>query len=134
MKAIRQRLKEVPVWNSRCWSIRDFTFTVLAGFALSFGVLSWVEGGSVRDPFSLKVSIGCFALAGICVLLASNKVYVLGCAVMVPAALMWFDAIITRNRKILVFCVEDLVFGSLILILGILARSLWRARSSRRSG
>jgi hypothetical protein len=132
MKPFRQQLKQALVWNSRFWSIRDFVLTVVAGLVLPFGVLFWVDGDPVRDPFDLKVSIGCFVLGGVCVLLASNKVRTLGCAVMVPAALMWFDAVITRNRKILVFCFEDLASGLFILILGTLARSLWRARSSRR--
>jgi len=127
MKPIRQQLKEALVWNSRFWSIRDFTLTVIAGFAIPFGVLFWMEGDSVRDPFDLKVAIGCFVLSGVCVLLTSNKVYVLGRAVMVPAALIWFDAVITRNQKALEFCFEDVAFGSLILILGTLARSLWQA-------
>src|SRR5882762_3334381 len=127
MNPIRQQLKEALVWNSRFWSIRDFTLTVIAGFAIPFGVLFWMEGDSVRDPFDLKVAIGCFVLSGVCVLLTSNKVYVLGYAVMVPAALIWFDAVITRNQKALEFCFEDVAFGSLILILGTLARSLWQA-------
>jgi hypothetical protein len=133
MKPIQQQLKEALVWKSRFWSIRDFTLTVVAGFAIPFGVLFWMEGDRVHDPFDLNVAIGCFVLGGICVLLASNKVYVMGCAVMVPAALIGFDAVITGNQKALAFCIEDAAFGSLILILGTLARSLWQARSSRRS-
>jgi hypothetical protein len=133
MKPIRQQLKEALVWKSRFWSLRDFTLTVTTGFAIPLGVLFWMEGDPVRDPFDLKVAIGCFVLGGVCVLLASNSVYVMGCAVMVPAALIWFDAVITRNQKALAFCIEDVAFGSLILLLGTLARSLWRARSSRRS-
>ena len=133
MKPIRQPLKDALVWKIRFWSIRDFTLTVFAGFAIPFGVLFWMEGDSVRDPFDLKVAIGCFVLGGVCVLLASNRVYVLGCAVMVPAALIWFGAVITRNQKALAFCFVDVAFGSLILILGTLARSLWQARPSRRS-
>lgn len=74
MKPIRQQLEEALVWKSRFWSIRDFTLTVIAGFAIPFGVLLWMEGGSVRDPFDLKGAIGCFVLGGVCVLLASNKV------------------------------------------------------------
>jgi len=133
MKPIRQQLKEALVWESRFWSVRDFTITVIAGFAIPFGVFFWMEGDSVRDPFDLKLAVGCFVLGGVCVLLASNKVYVLGCAVMVPAALIWTGAVITRDQKALVFCSEDMAFGSLILILGTLARSLWKARLSRRS-
>ena len=72
MKPIRQQLKEALVWKSRFWSIRDFTLTVIAGFAIPFGVLFWMEGDSVRDPFDLKVAIPCFVLSGVCVLLASN--------------------------------------------------------------
>jgi hypothetical protein len=133
MKPIRQQLQEALVWKSRSWSIRDFMLTVIVGFAIPLGVLFWMEGDSVSDPFDRKVAIGCFVLSGVCVLLASNKVYVLGCAVMVPAALIWFDAVITRNQKALAFCFEDVAFGSVILILGTLARALLQARSTRRS-
>jgi hypothetical protein len=133
MKPIRQQLQEALVWKSRSWSIRDFMLTVIVGFAIPLGVLLWMEGDSVSDPFDRKVAIGCFVLSGVCVLLASHKVYVLGCAVMVPAALIWFDAVITRNQKALAFCFEDVAFGSVILILGTLARALLQARSTRRS-
>jgi hypothetical protein len=133
MKPIRQQLQEALLWKSRSWSIRDFMLTVIVGFAIPLGVLFWMEGDSVSDPFDRKVAIGCFVLSGVCVLLASNKVYVLGCAVMVPAALIWFDAVITRNQKALAFCFEDVAFGSVILILGTLARALLQARSTRRS-
>jgi hypothetical protein len=133
MKPIRQQLTEAFVWKSPFWSIRDFTLTIIAGFAIPFGVLFWMESDPVRDPFDLKVAIGCFVLAGVCVLFASDKVYVMGCAVMVPAALIGLDAVITGNRKAVAFCFEDVALGSLILLLGTLARSLWRARSSLRS-
>jgi hypothetical protein len=73
MKLIRQQLKEVLVWKSGFWSIRDFTLTVMAGFAIPFGVLFWMEGDSVRDQFDLKAAIGCFVLGAVCVLLASNS-------------------------------------------------------------
>jgi hypothetical protein len=126
MKPIRQQLKEALVWKGRFWSLRDFTLTVMAGFAIPFGVLFWMGGDSVRSPFDLKVAVGCFVLGGVCVLLAANSVFVLGCAVMVPAALVWFDAVVTRNQKALAFCFVDLAFGSLILILGTLARSVWQ--------
>lgn len=82
-----------------------------------------MEADSVRAPFDLKVAIGCFALAALCVLLAWNRVLVLSCAVMVPAALAGFHAVLTGNRKALASCVVSLAIGLLILILGTLARS-----------
>jgi hypothetical protein len=132
MKSVRQQLKDVA-WKSRTWSIRDFRLTVMVGFAIPFGILAWTEGDSVRNPFDLKLAISCFVLGGVCVFLASNKVYVPGCAVVVPAALIWGDAIITRNQKALLFCLEDLAFGFAILVVGTLAKSLCKTRLSRRS-
>jgi hypothetical protein len=133
MKPIRQQLKEALVCKSRPWSVRDFTITVIAGFAIPFGVLSWMEGDSVREPFDLKLAVGCFVLGGVCVLLSSHKMHVLGCAVMVSAALIWMDAVITRNQKALVFCFEDVRLGPWFSSWERLASSLWQTRVSRRS-
>src|SRR6266699_1394318 len=52
-------------------------------------------------PSISKVAIGCFVLAGVCVLLVSDRVLVLSCAVMVPSALAGFNAGLTGNRKVL---------------------------------
>jgi hypothetical protein len=84
---------------------------------------------SILD-FDIKIAIGCFALVGVCVLLTSNRVLVLSCAVMTPAALVWFNAVLTGNHKVIVFCVADFAFGFLILVAGTLARSRWQSRSS----
>ena len=46
---------------------------------------------------------------------------------MVLAALAGFHAVHTGNRKALASCVVSLAIGLLILILGTLARSLWRS-------
>jgi hypothetical protein len=133
MKPIRQQLKEALAWKSRFYSPRDFALTVIAGFAILYGIIFWMSGDSVRSPFDLKVAIGGFVVVGVCVLLASNRVFVLGCAVMAPAALVWFDAALTGNQTILAFCFADMAFGFLILVVGTGAKSLWEARSSRGS-
>ncbi|MGC2448238.1 MAG: hypothetical protein WA477_11380 [Candidatus Sulfotelmatobacter sp.] len=114
MKPVRIQRKDAPGSRSGIW-YRDFTLIIVGGFAIFFGVIFWMEGDSVRAPFDLKVAIGCFVLAGICVLLASNRVLVLACAVMVPAALAGFNAGFTGNRKALVFCLASLAAGLLIL-------------------
>jgi hypothetical protein len=101
----------------------DCTLIVVAGFAILFGVISWMEGDSVRDPFDLKLAIGCFLVAGLCVVLASNRVFVLGCAVMVPSALAGFGAGRTGKRKALLFWFVSLAAGLLIVILGTLAKA-----------
>ena len=131
MKPIRQQLKEALAWKSRCYSPRDFTLMIIAGFALLYGVVFWTGGDSVRSPFDLKIAIGCFVVVGACVLLASNRVLVLSCAVMVPAGLAWYDAVVTGNKKILAFCFADVAFGFLIFVAGTRVKSLWEARSSR---
>jgi hypothetical protein len=113
-------------------SYRDFTLTLIAGLAIFFGAIFGMSADSVRAPYDLKIAIGCFVVAGICVLVASNKVLVLSCAVMVPATLAGFNAGFTRNLRVLLFCLLSLVAGFLILIVGTLARSFWR--SSRRGG
>jgi hypothetical protein len=131
MKSLRLQFKEALGGKSAAWYL-DFTFILITGLAFFYGVLFWMSGDSVRAPFDLKIAIGCFLVAGVCLLLASNKVFVLGCAVMVPATLAGFSAGFTRNRTVLVFCLLSLVAGFLILIVGTLAKSFWR--SSRRRG
>lgn len=131
MKPLRRQLKETLGGRSGVW-YRDSTLIVIAGLAIFFGVVFGMEADSVRAPFDLKVAIGCFALAALCVLLASNRVLALSCAVMVPAALAGFNAGLAGNRKVLAFCFVSLAVGLLILIVGTLAKSLWR--SSRRRG
>lgn len=132
MKPIRQQLKEAFRWKGLD-SYRNFTLALIAGLAILYGVIFGMEPSSVRSPFDLKVVVGCFALAGVCVLLASNRVLALGFAVMVPAALMFYDTLFTGDRKALAFCLASFSVGLLILVLGTLAKSLWQTRSSRWS-
>lgn len=132
MKPIRWHSKYTLSGRSGAW-YRDFTLTLIAGLALPFGVIFGMEADSVRAPFDLKVTMGCLAVAGVCVVLASDGVFVLSCAVMIPAALVGFNAVLTGNRKALAYCFVSMGVGFVILILGTLARSRWQARSSRRS-
>ena len=131
MKEIRLQLKEALGGKSGAW-YREFSLTFVAGLAILLGVIFGMEADSVRAPFDLKVALACFVLAGACVLFASDRVFVLSCAVMVPASLMWFNAVLTGNQKALIFCFVSMAVGFVILILGTLARSFWQARSSRR--
>lgn len=133
MKPIRQQLKEALAWKSRSYSPRDFTLMVIAGLAILYGPIFWIEGDSAHSPFDLKVAIGCFAVVSLCILLASNRVLVLSCAVMAPAGLAWYDAVVTGNKTILAFCFADVVFGFLIFVVGTRLKSLWEARLSRGS-
>jgi hypothetical protein len=130
MKPIGEQFQEAFAWKNRLYSLRDFILTTIAGFAILYGFISWTSGNSVHSGFDIKIAIGCFALVGVCVLLASNRVSVLSCAVMIPAALVWFNALLTGNHKVIVFCVADFAFGFLILVAGTLARSRWQSRSS----
>ncbi len=66
----------------------DFTLTVVAGIAVLFGEMFGMEAHSGRSAFDLRVAVGCFALVVMCVLVAVNRLFVVGGAVMVPAALV----------------------------------------------
>jgi hypothetical protein len=130
MKPLRLQLKEAIGSGGSVW-YRDFTLTVIAGLAILFGVIFGMGGNSVRAPFDFKVSIGCLVVAAVCVLLGSNRVLVLSCAVMVPATLVGFSAGFTGNWKVLLFCFVSLVAGIVVLILGTLARSHWGSSRGR---
>jgi hypothetical protein len=132
MKPIRLQLKEALDGKNGVGH-RDFTLTIIAGLAILYGVIFGMAADSVRAPFDFKVAIGCFVLAGVCVLLASDRVLALSCAVMVPGALIGFSAVLTGNRKALAFRFVVMAVGLVILVLGTLARSLWQARPSRRN-
>jgi hypothetical protein len=130
MKPIQQQVKEAFRWKGFDW-YRNFTLALIAGLAIPYGVLSAMRPG--RSPFDVKVAAVCFALAAACILLAVNRVFVLSCALMVPAALMFYNALAAGDRKALAFCAASFSIGFLVLILGTLAQSFWRARSSRDS-
>jgi hypothetical protein len=130
MKPINQELKEAFRWKGFDW-YRNFTLALIAGLAISYGVLSATNPD--RSHFDLKVAAGGFALGAACILLAANRVFVLSCALMVPAALMFYSALAAGDRIALEFCVASFSIGFLVLIMGTLAQSLWRARSSRDS-
>jgi hypothetical protein len=86
MKPLKLQFKEALGGRNLTW-YRDFTLIVIAGLAILFGVVFGMGADPVRAPFDLKVATGCFILAGVCVLLASNRVLALSCAVIVPAAI-----------------------------------------------
>ena len=132
MKPLKLQFKEALGGRNLTW-YRDFTLIVIAGLAILFGVVFGMGADPVRAPFDLKVATGCFVLAGVCVLLASNRVLALSCAVIVPAAIAGFHAGFTGNRRVLVFCFASVSVGFLFLIVGTLAKSLWPPRPSRRS-
>jgi hypothetical protein len=131
MKPIRQQFKEAFAWKSRL-SPRDFILMVIAGLAITYGVVFWISGDSAHSPLDIKVAIRCVLVVGLCVLLTSNRLLVLSGGVMTPAVLVWFDAVVKGNQKVLEFCFVDVAFGFLILVVGTLARSLWHGRSSTR--
>lgn len=116
MKPIRQQFKKALAWNSRAYSPRDFTLTLVAG--LGIFIVCSASGDLVRSPLNMRIAIGCFAVVGMCILLASNRVIVLSSAVMVPAALSWYGAVVTFNQRMLVFCFLDVAFGLLIFVVG----------------
>src|SRR5438270_530344 len=101
MKPVGEQFKEAFAWKSRLYSPRDFTLTTIAEFAIFYGFIFWTSGNSVHSGFDIRIAIGCFALVGVSVLLASNRVSVLSCAVMAPAALVLFNAVLTGNHKVI---------------------------------
>jgi hypothetical protein len=131
MKPIRQQLKEALGTRDWAWYC-DFSLTVIAGFAILFGAIYGMKADSVRDTFDVKVAIGCIAVAGVCVLLASKKVFVLSCALMVPGALVLYHALFSGDRTAWWVYFVSTAVGYFVLILGTLATSLWQNRSSRR--
>ena len=132
MKPIRQQFKEALGFKGKsiAW-YRNVSLTVTAGLAVFYGAIFGWSARSTNSPFDLKVAIVCFVVACVCVLLAADKVLVLSCAIMVPAALMTYHVAFTWDRKILGF-----YFGSgfAVLVVGVFVRSMWQARSVRRSG
>jgi hypothetical protein len=91
MKPLKLQFKEALGGRNLTW-YGDLTLIVIAGLAILFGVVFGMGADPVRAPFDLKVATGCFVLAGVCVLLASNRVLALSCAVIVPAAIAGFYA------------------------------------------
>ena len=134
MKPIRQQFKEAFSLRGKsvAW-YRNFVLTVTAGLAIFYGaVFSW-SAHSTSSPVDLKIAIVCFVVAGVCVLLAADKVLVLACAMMVPAALMTYHVAFTWDRKVLAFYFGSLTAGFALLLVGVFVRSMWQARSARRS-
>jgi hypothetical protein len=90
MKPIRRQLKEAFRWKGFDW-YRNFTLALIAGLVIPYGVLSATD--PARSPFDVKVAAGCLVVGATCILLAANRVFVVSCALMVPAALMYYNAL-----------------------------------------
>lgn len=131
-KSIAQQFKKAfgSDRTSIAW-YRNVALTVTAGLAIFYSVSFGWGADSVRSPFDLKVATVCFAVAGVCVLLAADKVLVLSGAMMVPAVLATSHIAFIRDRKHLTFYFASLAFGFLVLVLGGFIRSIWQARLSR---
>lgn len=134
MKPFRQQFKEAFSLKGKsvAWYC-DFALTVTAGVAIFYGAIFGWSARSTNSPFDLKAAIVCFAVAGVCVLLAADKVVVLACAIMVPAALMTYHVAFTWDRKVLGFYFGSLMAGFAVLVVGVVVRSMWQARSARQS-
>ena len=134
MKPIRQQFKEAFSLKGKSISwYRDVALTVTAGLGIFYGAIFGWSAGSTNSPFDLKVAIVCFVVACVCVLLAADKVLVLSCAIMVPAALMTYHVAFTWDRKVLAFYFGSLTAGFAVLVVGVFVRSMWQGRSARRS-
>lgn len=134
MKPLREQFIDALGYKGKTLNhYRDFTLMVAAGFALIFGEISAMEFHSGRSPFDLKVAIGCFALVGICVLLAANRLLVLSTSVMVPGALVWWHYVITRDRLAGAYYLIHVAAGILLVIVGTLAKLLRPRLGVRRT-
>jgi len=134
MKPIRQQFKEA--WSLKGKSISwycDLALMLIAGWAIFSGAVFGWSVRSTNSPIDLKAAIVCFVIAFVCVLLATDKVVVLACAIMVPATLMTYHVALTWDRKVLGFYFGSFAAGFAVLVIGVFVRSMWQARSGRRS-
>jgi hypothetical protein len=134
MKSIRQQFKEVLGYKGKsvAW-YRNFALTVTASLAIFYGAIFGWSADSTPSSFDFKVAIVCFAVAGVCALLAADRVLVLSGAIMVPAALMTYHIAFIRDGKVLTFYFGSLAAGLLVLVVGVFVRSMWQSRAARRS-
>jgi hypothetical protein len=134
MKPIRQQFVDALGYKGKTLAhYRDFTLTVVAGISILFGEIFGMEAHSGGSAFDLKAEVGCFALAALCVLLASNRLFVLGCAIMVPAALVSWHFVVTGDRKAGAFYLMHVAAGFAVLVFGGLAKFLWERLRVRRT-
>jgi hypothetical protein len=134
MRPIRQQFKEAfSLKGKRVAWYRDSVLTVAGGLAIFYGAIFGWSAHTTHSAFDLKVAIVCFAVAGACVLLAADNVLVLSCAIIVPAALMTYHVAFTWDRRLLPFYFGSLTIGLAVLVVGVFVRSMWQARSARRS-
>jgi hypothetical protein len=134
MKSVRQQFVDALGYKGKNSAhYLNFTLAVVGGVAVLSGEIYGMEAYSGKNPFDLKVAIGCFVLLGICVLLSKNRTFVLCVSLMVPAVLIWPHALMAKDRGVLVFYFVSQAIGLLIVVVGELAKHYWRGRSSLRS-
>ncbi|HKV80912.1 MAG TPA: hypothetical protein VJP02_22365 [Candidatus Sulfotelmatobacter sp.] len=134
MKPIRQQFVDALGCERKTVAhFRDFTLTVVAGISILFGEIFGMAAHSGGSAFDLKLEVGCFALAGLCVSLAANRLFVLGCAIMVPAALIFWHFVVTGDRKAGAFYLMHMGAGMAVLAFGALAKFLWEGLRVRRT-
>jgi len=134
MKTIRQQFTEALGYKGKtvAW-YRNFTLTVTAGLAIFYGAMFGWSANSTHSRFDFKVAIVCLMVAVGCVMFASDKVLVLSCAIMVPAALMIYHIAFTGDWKALALYLGSFMAGFAVLVVGVFVRSKWQTRSVRRS-
>lgn len=134
MKPLREQFIDALGYKGKTLAhYRNFTLTVLAGFGVLFGEVSGMEFHSGGSAFDLKVAIGCFTLAVICVLLAANRLLVMCSAVAAPGALVFWNYVITGNRMAGAYYWGHVAAGFLLLILGVFAKLLWQRLRAHRT-
>jgi len=133
MKSVRPQFVDAPGYKGKNLAhYLNFTLAVVAGFAVLFGEIFGMEAYSGKSPFDLKVAVGCFLLAGVCVLLSGNRILALGCSIMIPAVLVGPHAFRAHDRAVMNFYIASLAIGLLVIVVGVLVKSFCD-RSSPRS-
>lgn len=132
MGLIRQQFIEALGYKGKTLShYRDFTLTVVAGIALLFGEIFAMQVRSGGSSFDLEVTIGCFGLALLCVVLAKNRLLVFGCCLLVPAGLVGWN-LAGHPGMVRRFFFIHVAIGVSVLVMGGLLKVLVNHLRTRR--
>jgi hypothetical protein len=112
---IAQQVKDIFGYDrSALGWYRDFALGVTSGISLIFGVVFALVAHSRRgSSFDLNVSLGCFAVVVLCILVSPQKSTVFAGTIATPAAFVLLKFMTTGALRPL------LVFLGLMLLLGV---------------
>lgn len=110
---------------------RDFTLTILAGCGVLVGEIFAIGPHSTADSgFDVKIAVGCFALAVVCVLLTSNRLTALVCAILIPVVFMRRALFSRQTARMLLI---QIAAAFVVLLVGVIAKLLWQRLRIRRT-